>query len=199
MKNIMSTAQRQVEADEFCTLCGLDGRQEAVFAEIHRYEQMCQYCSVSVCKSFSFAPRILERLRKQIETSSTARKKFIDIYSLYFPSWDPCAIKDSVPTSIDDPGGQDRHPPLVIDDDGLKVRHYMIKKRDNGGFYKVAECAYACFSEEECTCPDGCVFVTVTRVLPQTDDEEPLDQIDFQPSEYFNNLLRCDLQFGVNI
>ena len=83
----------------------------------------------------------------------------------------------------------------MIDDDGLKVRHYMINKRDDGCFYKVAECAYPCFSEEECTCPDRCVFVAVTRVLSQTDDE-PLDQIDFQPSEYFNNLLNCDFQFG---
>lgn len=146
---------------------------------------------------YVFACRILDNLRSQIEKRK--QNNFLQIYTNNFPfqHWDPCCIKPCERVSVNETSVH-THPLPVMDEDGLKIRHYMINKRDDGGFYRTAECAYACYGHEECTCPDDCVFVTVLKTLPQTDNE-PLGQIDFQPSERLDHLLSCDLQPSLNI
>ena len=86
-----------------------------------------------------------------------------------------------------------------MDEDGLKVRYYMFNMRDNGHFHVVGECEYACYSRNECICPDGCVMITVVKILSETDDMPLSPPDDFTPLEHHIEFMRSPLHYQGNI
>ena len=144
--------------------------------------------------------RILDVLRNQIENKSRKQKKFITLYQEWFPfeNWDPADILsnwDGVggPSQVTGSNVSDQHPMVPIREDSLQVRYHILRQNDDSRYNRVAECEIACYSKEECVCPEGCVLVSVTRVIPDGEDNVGDHSIDFDPTDEHKAFMDSEL------
>lgn len=141
-------------------------------------------------------------MRNQIENTSRKNKKFITVYTEWYPhpNWDPANIKSATLEDQSDCTNDsflESHP-INSDEDGLKIRYNIIRQTEDEGSYKIAECEYACYSREECQCPRGCVLVTVRKILPKT-DENKIDIINFEPTSPQKSIMVGELDKHTNL
>lgn len=154
----------------------------------------------------AFPYRILDGLENQIENKSMEQKKFITVYKEWFPfeNWDPAEIVsnwDGVGGQVTTSNVSDQHPIVPLREDSLRVRYHILRQNDDSRYNRVAECEMACYSREECVCPEGCVLVSVTRVIPDGDDNVVEDHsvIDFEPSDEHKAFMDSELTLHATV